>query len=63
MWEEKNHLILDNYELKILVRALNELRNRLILEKRCTDPVDEILIKAVDPKKKRVHIDKRDFER
>ena len=38
----------DDYEIRILILALNELRNQLIREERYTDPVDELLIKLVD---------------
>ena len=32
-------------EIKIILVALNELRNKLIYQGRYTDPVDELLIK------------------
>ena len=35
----------DEYEIRIIFLALNELRNQLIQEGRYTDAVDEILIK------------------
>lgn len=38
----------DEYEIKILILALNELRNQLIREKRYTDPVDELILKLAD---------------
>ena len=36
---------LDDYDVRILVRALIDLRNKLIGEGRYTDAVDEILLK------------------
>ena len=39
---------LDDYEIRILILVLNELRNQLICEERCTDAVDELLIKLFD---------------
>ncbi|MCI5697630.1 MAG: hypothetical protein MR269_01155 [Clostridiales bacterium] len=36
---------LDDYDVRIIVRALIDLRNKLIGEGKCTDAVDEILIK------------------
>lgn len=36
---------LDDYDVKIIVRALIDLRNKLIGEGRHTDAVDEILLK------------------
>ena len=35
-------------EIRVLVFALNELRNSLIAEGRYTDAVDELLIKLLD---------------
>lgn len=35
----------DDYEIRILIFALNELRNQLIREGRYTDAVDELIIK------------------
>ena len=35
-------------EIRIIVMALVELKNSLLAEGRCTDPVDELLIKFVD---------------
>ena len=37
-----------NYEIRILILSLNELRNQLIREERYTDAVDELLIKLFD---------------
>ena len=51
--EEERILILDSYEYGVVVNALNELRNDLIEEKRPTDAVDDLLLKAIDaPTKK-----------
>ena len=45
---------MDIYDYKLLVNALNEFRNRLLREKEDTEPVDEVLLKAIDaPEKKR----------
>ena len=35
----------DDYEIRILILALNELRNQLIREERFTDAVNELIIK------------------
>lgn len=37
----------DDYEVNIIIKALIELRNRLIAEGRYTDAVDEIILKLV----------------
>ena len=36
---------LDEYEVRIIIFVLNELRNQLIQEGRYTDAVDELMIK------------------
>ena len=51
--EEKRVLTLDKYEHGVVVNALNEMRNDLLEERRSTDIVDEVLLKAIDaPTKK-----------
>ena len=37
----------DEYEIQIMIYALNELRNQLIQEGRYTDAVDELILKMV----------------
>ena len=41
----KKRFKFDDYEIRILILALNELRNQLIREERYTDAVDELIIK------------------
>lgn len=38
---------MDDYELRIIIRALNEMRNQLIREKKDTDVIDELLLKYI----------------
>lgn len=38
---------LDNYELKIIIKSLNEMRNKLIKEKSNTDLIDDLLLKYI----------------
>ena len=44
----KRRFKFDDYEIRILILALNELRNQLIREERYTDAVDELLLKLID---------------
>ena len=46
--EEKCILELDKYEHGVIINALNDMRNDLIEEKRPTDIVDEVLLRAID---------------
>lgn len=39
---------IDVYELKVIIKSLNELRNKLINNKENTDIVDELLIKYIE---------------
>lgn len=57
MKEEVKVLELDKYEIGIVINALNEMRNKLIAEQRETEPVDDVLLKAIDApcKKKSTH--------
>ncbi|UQZ86430.1 hypothetical protein SK3146_05723 [Paenibacillus konkukensis] len=48
MKEEERILCLDHYEHGIVINALNTLRNGLIGERRSTDAVDDLLLKAID---------------
>ena len=53
MREQKYYLAFDE---GIILRSLNELRNRLLLEGRYTDAVDELLIRFENAKKKKFEI-------
>jgi len=46
---KKTKLALTDEQRKVVVFALNELRNRLIRDGRYTDAVDETLLKVVNP--------------
>ncbi len=48
MKEEERILKMDPYEHGIVINALNKLRNDLIGQQRPTDPVDDLLLKAID---------------
>lgn len=56
MREQKYYLVFDEIEKGIILRSLNELRNRLLSESRYTDAVDELLIKFANAKKKKFRI-------
>lgn len=51
--EKKRYITLDNSECKIVINALNDLRNSLIQQGRYTDAVDDIMIKVINTKPKR----------
>ena len=51
--EKKRYIALDDSEWKIVINALNDLRNSLIQQGRYTDSVDDIMIKVINTKPKR----------
>ena len=51
--ENKRYITLDDSEWKIVINALNYLRNSLIQQGRYTDAVDDIMIKVINTKPKR----------
>ena len=51
--EKKYIIALYDYERRIMVNALNDLRNSLIQQSRYTDAVDDLMIKVIDTKPKR----------
>ena len=52
--EERRVLSLDQYQHGVIVNALNDKRNDLNKQKRPTDIVDEVLLKALDAPRKKV---------
>ena len=48
MRSQKYYIAIDKKERRIILNALNELRNRLLAEGRYTDAVDDVLIKVVN---------------
>lgn len=54
--KEKYYIVLDEYERRIIINSLNELRNRLITNGRYTDAVDELLLKIINAKKKKFKV-------
>ncbi len=50
--EKKRYITLDDSEWKIVINALNDLRNSLIRQGRHTDAVDDIMIKVINAKPK-----------
>ena len=43
----KYYIAIDEYERRIIINSLNNLRNKLIAEGRYTDAVDDVLVKVV----------------
>ena len=54
--KEKYYIVLEEYERRMIINNLNELRNRLIADGRYTEAVDEILLKIINAKKKKFKV-------
>ncbi len=45
---KKKKIKMDDYELKIIINALNVMRTKLINENKNTEVIDELLLKYID---------------
>jgi len=54
--QKKYHIYLDDYERRIVVNCLNEMRTRLLSDGKHSDPVDEILLKVIDAPTKKMKV-------
>lgn len=45
MRKQKYYLAIDNYEYSVIIDSLNNLINKLIVDRRYTDAVNELIIK------------------
>lgn len=43
----KYYIAIDEYERRIIINSLNNLRNKLITDGRYTDAVDDVLVKVM----------------
>ena len=57
MKEERRVLTLNDYEHRIVIRALNDLRNAQLEQNKPTEDVDRLIIRAVDAPRKRIKPD------
>lgn len=56
MIEKKYHIYLTDDEQSRVIQSLVNLKNNLIVQGRYTDAVDEVLLKVLSAKKKKVKI-------
>jgi len=54
--EQKYHLYLSDEEYRSLLQSLVRLKNNLIAQDRYTDAVDDILLKALSSKKRKIKV-------
>ena len=56
MRDKKYYIALDDFERRVVVNCLNEMRNNLIANGKYTDAVDEVLLKIIDAKQKKFKV-------
>ena len=54
--QKRFYVCFDDFERRVLVNCLNDMRTKLLAEKKDSEPVDELLLKVIDAPKKRVKI-------
>lgn len=52
--QKRYHVWFDDFERRVLVNCLNEMRTKLLAERKDSEPVDDLLLKVIDAPKKRV---------
>jgi hypothetical protein len=54
--QKRYPIYLDDYERRVMVNCLNEMRTRLLSEDKHSDPVDELLLKVIDASTKKIRV-------
>lgn len=56
MQDKKYYIVLDDFERRVIVNCLNEMRNKIIADGKYTDAVDEFLLKIIGAKQKKFKV-------
>ena len=56
MKDKKYYITLDDFERRVVVNCMNEMRNSLIEDGKCTDNLDELLLKIIRSKQKKLKV-------
>lgn len=54
MKEKKYYIAFDDFERRVVVNRMNEMRNKLIADGKYTDALDEVLLKVIHSKQKKI---------
>ena len=54
--KQKYYLVLNNQERRFVIESLNQLRDKLIVDGKYTDAVDEVLLKIIGAKQKKFKV-------
>ena len=60
MKEKKYYIALDDFERRVVVNCMNEMRNKLIADGKYTDALEEVLLKIIRSKQKKLKVVYRD---
>ena len=56
MKEKKYYIALDDFERRVVVNCMNEMRNKLIANGKHTDALDEVLLKVIHSEQKKLKV-------
>ena len=56
MRDKKYYIALDDFERRVVVNCINEMRNSLIENGKCTESLDEVMLKIIRSKQKKFKI-------
>ena len=56
MRDKKYYIVLHDFERRVIVNCLNEMRNKIIADGKYTDAVDEVLLKIIGAKQKKFKV-------
>ena len=56
MKDKKYYISLDDFERRVVVNCMNEMRNKLIADGKYTDALDEVLLKVIHSKQKKLKV-------
>lgn len=54
--KQKYYVVLNDQERRLVIESLNQLRNKLIVDGKYTDAVDEVLLKIIGAKQKKFKV-------
>ena len=56
MKDKKYYIALDDFERRVVVNCMNEMQNSLIENGKCTEALDEVLLKVIHSKQKKLKV-------
>ena len=54
--KQKYYLVLNDQKHRLIIKSMNQLRNKLIADGKYTDAVDEVLLKIIGAKQKKFKV-------